>query len=84
MTNAEAFDGVKTVLTRVSGAKASSITKKDKLRDYVPVPGAMGFALEIDRVFPKLSLTDLVNALYDPIATVGDLVQYVIDEYEVE
>jgi len=79
MTKEKALAGVVSVLCQVSGAKPASIKKTHKLKDYVPVVGAMGFALAIDNQFPALDLTDLVNSLYDPIATVGDLVDYVVD-----
>jgi hypothetical protein len=75
------FSKLKKVLASISTIAADQIKKKDKLKSYVPPPAVMSLALAIDNAFPRVGLTDLSNSLYDPIATVGDLVDYIDGVY---
>jgi acyl carrier protein len=54
----------------------------NKLKTFVPVQAAAGLALEIDERFPKVSPKELLNALFDDIKTVGDLVDFVVNAEE--
>jgi hypothetical protein len=81
MTKDDIFTKIKAVLEKVSTLPADGVTKKAKLKMYVPPPAVLSLALAVDKAFPRVDLTDLSNSLYDPIATVGDLVDYIDEVY---
>jgi hypothetical protein len=82
MNKEEIFKKLATVLEKNSKLPANAVKLGDKLKVYVPPAAILSFALEIDNAFPKVNLTDLTNSLYDPIATVGDLVNYISEVYD--
>jgi hypothetical protein len=81
VTKEDVFNKLVKVLAGVSTADPNAIKKSDKLKVYVPPPAVLTLALAVDRAFPKVDLTDLANSLYDPIAKVGDLVDYIDGVY---
>jgi hypothetical protein len=79
MTKDDIVAGVKDAIIAVSKATASQIVLASKLKTFVPVQAAAGLALEIDERFPKVRPKELLNALFDDVKTVGDLVDFVAD-----
>jgi hypothetical protein len=74
--------GVKTAIATVSDVNTENILLADKIKAYVPVIDGPNLAGEINLLFSKVKMTPLLNNLYDPIAKVSDLVQYINDIYE--
>ena len=81
MTKEEILREVSDVLKKNSNPPPTTVQPIDKLKRFVPPPAVLSLAREIFNAFPKLELTNLTNSLYDPIATVGDLVDYIDKAY---
>lgn len=76
------IENVKKAITEVSRASIEQIKLTDKIKMYVPVIDAPNLALVIWKYFNKVDTTDLLNSLFDPIAKISDLVNYIQDAYE--
>lgn len=81
MQRSEIETGISKVLSKISLVGHENIKPTDKLKIYVPPQAVLIFALRVDQEFPNVDLTDLTNSLYDPLATVNDLVGYIYDVY---
>jgi hypothetical protein len=82
MTRGEVTAGIKTILTIVSSAKEEDIKLSDALKNYVLPIAGLSLALEVDKMFEKVDLTDLANSLYDSVNTVEELIDYVLHAYD--